>query len=467
MYLTTEGLVTRHSIVLHPIPELRGQIVPGQHGLYFSKYGLGQPLAATIPMILARALHPIFFNDMRLDMLQYYAVTLFSQFVTALTGALVFLMGMRLGYGLRLSIGLALAWGLCTPAWPYAETFFSEPLFTLGLVAGALGLLAYRQTEDRTRFLWLAFAASGLSYAILTRLAGATVIPLFAIYGLWAMFPHPEGYPLRAVCGRVRSGRIITRRPASITFSALLATIAAAGIPFAIGIGLALWHNQARFGDPFNGGYGTETFSTPARIGIPGLLISPGKGVIWYAPLTMLAIAGGWHFYRRHRATSLLFASITLVTVIQYGLWWHWEGGWTWGPRFVVPMLPFIILALGPVLQTSQRARWAAWPLAGAGLFVAVVGVLGDFNAALTKLYMRYERNNAGPAEPDIYFRWSYSPIIEHTRSALTFSHPGIIIHDLDGRFGFSPLFGPGLIVVLFALMAVSVALVVSAIPDT
>ena len=41
---------------------------------------------------------------------------------------------------------------------------------------------------------------------------------------------------------------------------------------------------------------------------------------------------------------------ITAITLAQSSFWWIWWGGWGWGPRFLVPLLPFLILPLGVLL---------------------------------------------------------------------------------------------------------------------
>ena len=55
---------------------------------------------------------------------------------------------------------------------------------------------------------------------------------------------------------------------------------------------------MARFGTPFETGYGAQAspaaFTTPALVGLYGLLLSSGKGVAWFAPALWLAPRGWW-----------------------------------------------------------------------------------------------------------------------------------------------------------------------------
>jgi hypothetical protein len=65
------------------------------------------------------------------------AAMLTNAFITALTGALVYLYLRRLGYRDGTSLATALAFGLGTMAWPYARYLFSEPLVGLGVMISA------------------------------------------------------------------------------------------------------------------------------------------------------------------------------------------------------------------------------------------------------------------------------------------------------------------------------------------
>ncbi len=75
----------------------------------------------------------------------------------------------------------------------------------------------------------------------------------------------------------------------------------------ALGLALALAghaaYGWARFGSPFETGYGAQAspaaFTTPALVGLYGLLLSSGKGVAWFAPALWLAPLGGWVATRR------------------------------------------------------------------------------------------------------------------------------------------------------------------------
>ena len=106
-------------------------------------------------------------------------------------------------------------------------------------------------------------------------------------------------------------------------------------------------YDVARFGTPFETGYGAQAtpaaYTTPLLVGLYGLLLSSGKGVMWFAPALWLAPAG-WRAMRagagRARATALGALLMGAVALILYGRFQHWAGDGSLGPRYLVPLLP-------------------------------------------------------------------------------------------------------------------------------
>ena len=93
--------------------------------------------------------------------------------------------------------------------------------------------------------------------------------------------------------------------------------------------------NWMKWGSPLDFGHHAprEGFSTNPVVGLSGLLISPGKGSLFYAPVVLLPVL----FSRRIRtARSPEFFLTVVVTAVYlgiYGLWYDW-GGLSWGLFF-------------------------------------------------------------------------------------------------------------------------------------
>ena len=92
---------------------------------------------------------------------------LFNVFISAATGALLFALLRSLGFGQPVAALTALAWGIGTTAWPYACSFFREPLLGLLWLGAAVCCLAWQRTRRAPWALGcLALAAGSLAVKI-------------------------------------------------------------------------------------------------------------------------------------------------------------------------------------------------------------------------------------------------------------------------------------------------------------
>jgi hypothetical protein len=352
------------------------QASPGPGGLLYSRKGIGTTLAALPAYWLA-------LQEEQIGNVQAAMWT--SGVVTALTGVLVYLFLRRLRYGWGASLGTALAFGLGTMAWPYARYLFSESLAGLELMASAYFLLRYHDEGDRVSPL---LAGGGLGMALLARLNNAIVAPFLGLLLLFYLYR--------------RHGR---------NWRAWLAPLVLFALPILTALAITGWYDWFRFGSPWNTGYlPEERFATPFFQGLYGLTLSPGKGLFWYNPLFFVAVAVWPAFFRRHRAEGLLAAAVVLSNVAFYASWYLWWAGHSWGPRFLVTVLPFAALPLAPALEAATRRRAVALSvgiLAVASLVVQVLGVAVDFSLYLNDIYARL-----GLYHPATLFDAAYSPLL-------------------------------------------------------
>jgi hypothetical protein len=167
---------------------------------------------------------------------------------------------------------------------------------TAAAAAGMVGVLM--MTSDRP-----VLAGIFLGLAIMIRLDSVVLLPAF-----WP-------------------GRAGSRKLLKLLLGAL---------PFLLVIGAV---NLIRFGNPLSDGHGQDpalAFS-PLSGGLTGLLISPGKGLLWYCPVFVLAL-----FHNRDLRTWMPFA----ISLLLHGMIHDWTGGTGWGPRFLVPALPLLLMPL-------------------------------------------------------------------------------------------------------------------------
>ncbi|MFO7698289.1 MAG: glycosyltransferase family 39 protein [Anaerolineae bacterium] len=294
------------------------------------------------------------------------SVMLFSALVTALTGGMLYLVVRRTGYGQGIAALTALAWGFGTTAWPYARSFFREPLLGLVWCLTVLLCIVWQQTGQRRYALACLLAVSA---GLLVKISSITAAPVFILALLW----DPSA-------GRLR----LSRRSA---------VLLAAGTALAVVAAAALW--RLRYGG--NLPVARYTWAYPwgdALMVAYGLLLSPLKGFLFYSPI-LLATLPGWRSLAR-RSGTLVFLSLGLTAMLlyTYGSTIQWHGGVVWGPRFVVPLLPLLILPYAAALA-DQRRPVRVWVLlwTAAGLVVQAAAGTASWSDAVWQLMPAYAGN--------------------------------------------------------------------------
>lgn len=313
--------------------------VRGRGGRIYAKYGLGQSLAASPLYLLGMVVRRV----TGADHAQRTAALLLNALVTASTAGLLVVLARALAFSRRTALVLGGVLALCTPAWVYTKTFFSEPLVTFCLVLAAVGLARFsRRRQGR----WLALSGLALGCAVLTRVDAVLALPAFALYLAASWRRQPASL-----------------RKYGVQLSAGLGA-------FLLGIGLTLAYNYLRLGHPLDFGYHTSNWQTPFFDGLYGLTLSPGKGLVWYAPPILLGLLGLPAFVRTRPYEALLCLGIVAGYLLGHACYTYWEGGWCWGPRLLLPALPFALVPACALFQTS-RAR------AGGEIGLAAILVLG------------------------------------------------------------------------------------------
>jgi hypothetical protein len=209
---------------------------------------------------------------------------------------------------------------------------------------------------------------------------------------------------------------VIASRASGIRATALRVSVVAAAL--IAGVSLDLWANHLRFGDWWRTGYppvtGMFRVSWPQAFeGALGLLLSPGRGVLLFYPLAWLAVPGLGRLIRERQPAGVLCSGLIVVALGLYVCYRVWWAGWSWGPRFLVPLLPLLTLAATfwafRGWQLGARGRTKLFVgLAALGTGIAWNGILFDF-----VLYYRWAHKAMSlPNAATTYFQWAASPLV-------------------------------------------------------
>lgn len=367
MFFVTAAMARRGGFDIPPQTDAPVSLpMQGVDGKLYSPYGL-LPSIGALPLYHVGAVLAFFFPLSYTGFfLRFVMVLLLSPLYTALTVMLLYQAVIMLGYSQRSAILTACCYGLGTMAWVYSKTFFSEPLGTLLLVVAFVALLKYARTP-RLDFV----AASGLAvgFGVATKVAEFINVPLLFLYLVWLLYAKRDTLDRRAwiqaiVVWGVSAGAIVA------------------------GVGL---YNFVRFGNPLQTGYGNgfALFSFPLWQGLYGLLASPGKSLFLYSPIVILALPAFWLLMRQRRMAAVWCLGIIGLHLVTYGVYGVWHGDSAWGPRFMLFILPFMVLPLAALWEWLGIAAHAWWrvPVAVLGavsVLVQVAGGLVNFDTYLT-----------------------------------------------------------------------------------
>ncbi len=274
---------------------------------------------------------------------------------------------------------------------------FSAPLWYLGQLTGGASGVEY--WLGRYNLILLALAVATLYWLLRDHLDHTILRTFLLLVVVASMFPnHIENYYgevftaltvvvglTLVVCGR-RWGWVgvalgVANAPASLAGLALVTVkhllqhrrlrILLVGV--AAGV-LILGESWLRRGSPFASGYandhgvatfmpfsGRPGFSFPFLFGLLAILLSFGKGLLFYTPglflpmrkrLLALGGAAGRRLLDLYGYWVLFVAGLVLI----YAKWWAWYGGWFWGPRFfLIASIP-ASFALAVWLRSREQA---------------------------------------------------------------------------------------------------------------
>ncbi len=278
--------------------------------------------------------------------------------------------------------------------------------------AVTLGLGTIVMTFGGEYFSHIASAALGFgAFALLMReREGPGRIGIVAIAGLLAGLAVCFEYPLALLAAILFFYALA--RPQRVRRAGAFAAAAA------VGAAPTLLYNLWSLGSPLRFAY-SYAVSVPGRSGHeelglnssgffgitvprPGAaidLLLSGRGLLTLTPVLVMGVVGVIAMRKRgYRAEAALIGAVTALYFLYNSGYWQPLGGGTPGPRFLIPMLPFLALGLAPAYRR--------FPAITLGL--AVPSALAMLAAALTYPLL-------GDTGTATWISWLAQGSIEHT----------------------------------------------------
>lgn len=297
---------------------------------YHNKVGSLEPLYSiflAIPYALARSIPGIS---------NIHAAMLVPLLLTASTGGLLYLIARKIDYPCKVSSIIAFVYGLATLAWPYALSLYREPLLAFLWTFTLYGILKWKENQSR---IWGTIVLATIVCTVQVKVTAAAAFPVLMLVLLSDI--HLKKH---------------TRVFYIVSSLAILSAVSA----------FVIRYDQL---SPLLSALRNLSPSSETLSGLYGLTLNPGKGIVFFSPVVIVALAGIPGLWHRSRTVAFVCAGFLASVLYAYSNYSVWHGGWCWGPRFLVPLMPLVSLLTGPLLNQATL-NWIAWP------FIFVSGII-------------------------------------------------------------------------------------------
>jgi len=256
---------------------------------------------------------------------------------SALLGVVLYRFLELFGLATGWRVMIALIYGLATPAFPYSNTFVGHQQVA-ALLFGAFWLvflIGQRRLSPR----WMLVVGVLLGWTLITEYPAALIV---AGIGLYALIVLPDR---RWIVGAALAGIPPLALMMAYNF-AIFGTVLPVGYKYS-----ELWQAEHQSG--------FMSLAGPNREALWGITFGVHRGLFLLAPVLLTGLAGfvaWWRagIYRRELAVCIwAVASFLLFN----GSSVMWSGGFGVGPRYLVPMLPFLAFGMGAFFA-MWGVRW-------------------------------------------------------------------------------------------------------------
>ena len=394
-FQVTCAIVEHNSFAITPY-QVDNRSGPGLHGRTYAQYTLGQTTAMIPLYLLGRRLAGLTHTDCAAPVappIVLLTCKALGPILGALLAVLFYATARLLAYRRRVALALTALLAFGTSLWPDVLSNLEHTMESLFLLAAAYAALRYTvvsavgHRRSREGRLWLVAMGLAAGLVFVTRVAGVIALPLLAVY---LLLLHRRRWP------RARR-RPLARDLALFGLSALPAVVVNAV------------YDTIRFGSPLLTNPPTKpdhSLGFPPWLGLPDLLISPGKGLLWYTPAVLLLVLAARPFWRRCPLPAVLFALICGGYLLFYSNVTYWHGDPAWGPRYLYATLPYLILPLGEVF-----GRWRTYriPLRGVLVGVLALSFLVQFSAVTVSYWRSFHYVFATNPDQVDHYTWGFN----------------------------------------------------------
>jgi hypothetical protein len=363
-------------------------------GRYFSRWGEVATVVFAIPFLLDRAMGGQATGAVPLEGRPLLLHDLMNVLLALLVAHAFFVVAVAVGASPPAAMFFTLLSMYASFVWFFLRAQTTELLLMAAMAVLVPALVRHQKTGQLPPLLLAAF--------MLVLLANIKTYFLlwFAPLGLFTLLAPP--------------GQRRARDPAAVVGMA------------ALSVALVLLSNLSKFEHPLRTGIGTTRPDDPptflvARypMAFVDYMLDPHISIWWCHPILLLAAPGWIAFWRNQKQLATFFTVATLLFSLMVGAYYIHTGQWTYGPRYLLPVLPWLGLpaALGLDRMWQARHQWSVRVSAAAGVvflawflnlqftvhrlpFYATHRILGFFRQTLPSRHPEVEQyfQNRAPA---------------------------------------------------------------------
>ena len=347
----------------------------------------------------------------------------FGPVFSALSVGTFFLTSRLFGYHLKTSVILAFFFATATLVWAYSKTSFNlvpESFFLL------LGVYLFIRYLKRNSLKSLVFSAISIGFALLVREDAVLIGSIVSVF---------------LIASVLRQRNRVKR-------------LALFFVPAIFFIFLDRLIDYIRFMPGTNepgyvGGSWIPThFLWLLIYGVPGILLSPGVGIFVFYPILATCFLSFTDFYGKHKLECIMFLSFAATYLLFYGSMSNWHGMNAWAARYVMAIIPFLLLPLGATIEKRKNKILGVLlvGLCGLGVLSNVVYVIQDENWFVYGMW-GYKTGlialGGGGLDwhPAVMYTFEYSQLTWSIITALTNLQPDIYLLFVFGPVLYSGLF--------------------------
>jgi len=325
--------------------------------------------------------------------------------ITAISTAILFAICRTYNFSIKIAITVAFLYGFTTMAWAYSSTALSVTLVSMTVL---LSFYFYRKFVKNQNFFSLIFCGFSLGASVLVRYDSFIIVVIILVFLI---------------------GTILRNKSKLKNLTCLLIPLFFCAIIF-MGINYIQFGTFLEYSFKTESGYGLGPTS-PIHVGVFGLLFSPGAGLFIFSPILFTIFVSFFDFYKKDKSSFLIFSAYFVSMLVFFGNLETWHGFVSWGPRYLLPVIPFLLIPLAASIEkrNSIGFRFLVIVLGAIGAFFSLIWLIQDVSwftwgvmggdSGLYSLGMAGIHNFS--LNPLVFWTFEYSQLVQSIN--LAFNH--------------------------------------------